>query len=169
MVKYELYKNPDTNNTANTQKSGNSQNTQKTNFPPPNWDKIVTKRTPKMSDEEFEQAIRAQAKKDAANGIYANNKEHSSLYFDYLSAVAPDRKAMFNANPKSGKLTDLINGNAALTYNTASKMWMTVMTDTEKARAKMFNDIYREAFAVYEAEHGAVKIKPKVESFIMYG
>lgn len=139
-------------------------------FSGPDWNKIPTKSEPKMSEAEFEAAIRELAVKEASQGILAGTEEKSRLRRDYISVVSPDRKAIYAAGPAKGGNTFLdAEGNKAFHYNKMSNMWFYQSTDAEKERAAKFLDIYTRAFSEYEAEHGEVVGNPQVTRFNAYG
>jgi hypothetical protein len=147
-----------------------------TPFSAPNWGKIPTKSEPKMSDEEFENAIRELARKEASQGILAGTDERSQLRRDYISVVSPDRKAMYDESmtKTGGKMNSTYSffdalGNKSFHYNKQAGMWFHQSTDAEKARADKFLDIYTQAFSEYEAEHGEVTGTPQVKHFNAYG
>ncbi|MDR1745069.1 MAG: hypothetical protein LBS30_04865 [Planctomycetota bacterium] len=147
-----------------------------TPFSAPNWGRIPTKSEPKMSDEEFENAIRELARKEASRGILAGTDEKSRLRRDYISVVSPDRKAMYDESmaKTGGKMNSAYSffdalGNKSFHYNKQTGMWFHQSTAAEKARADRFLDIYTQAFSEYEAEHGEVVGTPQVKHFNAYG
>ncbi len=147
-----------------------------TPFVTPNWDNILTKSKPKMSDEDFENAIRELARKEASQGILAGTDEKSQLRRDYISVVSPDRKAIYDESmaKTGGKMNSTYSffdkqGNKSFHYNTQAGMWFLHTTDAENARREKFTEIYMDEFAKYEAEHGKVIGTPTVKHFDAFG
>ncbi len=131
--------------------------------PPPDWNVIPTRGTPKMSDDEFEQAIKDLARKEASQGILAGTKERQQLTREYISVVSPDRKAWFAGGTPSAVGTKGNPNKPQMHYNHSVGGWMWQGTPAENDRMARFNDIYRQAFADYEAEHGKVVGTPTVK------
>jgi len=135
-----------------------------TPFTPPNWNNMLTKSDPIMSDEEFEKAIWEQAWKDASNGLARmNNPEVAQMRRAFISVESPDRKAAFEKTmaQTGGKLpiNQIIfddSGRRVMHY-TPNGFWAPRNTDAERSRLAMFNQIYNEAYAAYEKEHGKVE------------
>jgi len=136
-----------------------------TPFTPPNWNNMLTKSDPIMTDEEFEKAIWEQAWKDASNGLARmNNPEVAQMRRSFISVVSPDRKAAYEKTMSmtGGKLpiNQMIfddNGNRLMHY-TPNGFWAPRSTPDELSRLAKFNQIYNEAYSAYEKEHGEVKI-----------
>jgi len=135
-----------------------------TPFTPPNWNNMLTKTEPTMTDEEFEKAIWEQAWKDASNGVARmNNSEVAQMRRAFISVESPDRKAAYAQTmaQTGGKLpiNQIIydsSGNRLMHFS-PNGHWMPRSTDAEKSRLAMFNQIYNEAYAAYEKEHGKVE------------
>lgn len=147
-----------------------------TPFSAPDWGKIPTKSKPRMSDEDFENAIRELARKEASQEILAYTDEKSQLYREYVSAVSPDRKAIYNESmaKTGGKMNSTFSffdksGNKSFHYNKQSGMWFWQGTAAESARASKFEDIYTQAYQEYEAEFGKVIGNPQIKQFDAYG
>ena len=128
----------------------------------PDWNRIPSKNV-KMTEEEFEEAIRALAFADAdrgmkmgnaGKGIQAGAMQYSKLQIEYISVVSPDRKAAYeNFNGKG----DTIKGNFNQTLMTRNSdgVWVSeYLTKEEMARYSKFGGIYINAINEYEAEHG---------------
>ncbi|MDR1753482.1 MAG: hypothetical protein LBR74_01055 [Eubacterium sp.] len=147
-----------------------------TSFSAPNWNQIPTKSKPKISDEEFENAIRELARKEASQGILAGTDAQIKLCREYVSVVSPDRKAIYNESmaKTGGKMNSTYSffdklGNKSFHYNKSAGMWFWQGTSAEKARKAQFTDIYTQAYQEYEAEHGKVIGTPRVKQFNIYG
>jgi len=135
-----------------------------TPFTPPNWNNMLTKSDPIMSDEEFEKAIWEMAWKDASNNVARmNNPEVAQMRRAFISVVSPDRKAAYahTMAQTGGKLpiNQIIfdsNGRRVMHY-TPNGFWAPSNTPEEKSRLALFHQIYNEAYAAYEKEHGKVQ------------
>ena len=142
-----------------------------TPFTPPNWNNMLTKSERTMTDEEFEKAIWEQAWKDASNNIARmNNPEVAQMRRAFISVESPDRKAAYEKTMSmtGGKLpiNQIIfddNGNRLMHY-TPNGFWAPRSTDAEKSRLALFNQIYNEAYAAYEKEHGKVQANQVVST-----
>jgi len=119
----------------------------------PDWDCIPSKDTA-MSEEEFEKAIKDLALKAAEKGMAVGNAaegraafrvEEAKLMKEYLSTVAPDRKAAYE---KYGSDQNL------LTYSNGA--WSAKLTTQEISRSAKFYEIYDSAVKEYEAENGQI-------------
>jgi len=119
----------------------------------PDWDCIPSKDTA-MSEEEFEKAIKDLALKAAEKGMALGNAgegraafrvEEATLMKQYLSAVAPDRKAAYE---KYGSNQEL------LTYSNGA--WSAKLTPEEQSRSAKFYEIYNNTVKEYEAEKGQI-------------
>ncbi len=135
-------------------------------MPAPDWGAIPTKEPPKMSEQEFEQAIKDLARKEASQGILAGTEEQRKLMRDYVSVVSPDRKSWFpgGANPSSvGGKEDPVK--PRMHYNPNFGKWFWKGTSVENDRMAKFNEIYQQAFQEYESEHGKVVGNPTVTQF----
>jgi len=130
----------------------------------PDWNRIPSKNV-KMTEEEFEEAIRALAFADAdrgmkmgnaGKGILAGAMEVAKLRFEYISVVSPDRKTAYeNFNGKG----DTIKGNFNQTLMTRNSdgVWVSeYLTKAEMERSSKFGGIYLNAMKEYEAEHGQI-------------
>jgi hypothetical protein len=130
----------------------------------PDWERIPSAAV-KMSEEEFEEAIaelaRTDAKKgtemrDAAKGMQAGEDKRMKVLMEYISVVSPDRKAAYE---KVGGIGYSIYGSDGqeLMQRGSDGKWQTAgFTEEELARVSKFYEIYRAAYAEYEAENGAV-------------
>lgn len=164
--------------------TGKSKPTEKPEYTPidmpftaPNWGNIPTKNSnPRMSDEEYENAIRELARKEASQGILASTDEKRKLRVEYMSVASPDRKAIYNDSmaKTGGKMNSTLSfydkdGKKSFHYNSQARMWFWQGTAEEKARKSRFNDIYTQAFSEYEAEYGEITRNPHVKHFNAYG
>jgi len=135
-----------------------------TPFIAPNWNQILSKSTPLMSDEEFEKAIWELGWKDAASdGAHRKNLDYANLMGAYISVVSPDRKAAYaHTMAQTGgkmpinKIIYDSDGRRLMNYNPGG-FWLPRSSDEEKARLANFNRIFWEGFKAYEAEHGKVQ------------
>jgi len=152
-------------------------------LPPPIWSNIRTKSEPAMTDEEFENAIKALAVEFAEKSLEIGNSGKSSsminkelfnftqsfingkyaeLENQYVSVVSPDRKAAYaNANFKDsnkvyGNEVSYRGDNELMHWN-PSLGWATVTTVAEEERTGKFTRLFIDTLKAYEAEHG-VKI-----------
>jgi hypothetical protein len=134
---------------------------------------IPTKSQPKMSDEQYENAIRELAREEASKGILAGTEGQRRLMREYVSVASPDRQAIYNQSmaKTGGKMNATYSfydklGNKSFHYNKGSSMWFWQGTSAEKAHKDRFTEIYTEAYTEYEAEHGKVKGTPRVDKFM---
>jgi len=138
----------------------------------PDWNRIPSKNV-KMTEEEFEEAIRALAfadadrgmkMGDAGKGIHAGAMEVAKLRFEYISVVSPDRKAAYeNFNGRG----DTIKGdfNQTLMTRNSDGVWVSeYLTKAEMERSSKFGVIYLNAMKEYEAEHGQIPYTETVKS-----
>jgi len=134
-------------------------------FIPPNWNHMLTKSDPVMSDEDFIKAIQAKAREDAANGVSRmNNPEVAKMRGAFVSVASPDRKAAYAQTmaQTGGKLpiNQIIydsSGQRMMHYS-PNGLWLPRTTQGELSRLALFNNTYNEAYAAYEAEHGKVQV-----------
>ena len=133
-------------------------------FIQPNWNHMISKSDPIMSDEDFEKAIWDMAWQDAANGLSRmSNPDVAKMRGAYVSVVSPDRKAAFAQTmaQTGGKLpiNQIIFGSDGkrLMHYSPNGFWLPRNTPQELSRMANFNRIYQEAYAAYEAEHGKVE------------
>lgn len=110
----------------------------------------------KGSDEQYAQAIRNLAAKHAADGNYQGSRdirEWKKLQESYVSVVSPDRRGIIGA--AAGTPAPNIGAELARAYDESGKHiasysgangWKNVVTADEKARIKMFYDIYNSAY-----------------------
>jgi len=119
----------------------------------PDWDCIPSKDTA-MSEEEFEKAIKDLALKAAEKGMALGNAgegraafrvEEAKLMKQYLSTVAPDRKAAYE---NYGSNQDL------LTYSNGA--WSAKLTPEELSKSAKFYEIYDNAVKEYETKNGKI-------------
>lgn len=132
-----------------------------------------TKTPRKMSDEEYEKAIIAQAKKDAASGSFYS-AESKNLMKSYVSPFSPDRRSLIQNTFRSadGLLDLLIRGTGKETVNFAefkdssgntvaeyssTQGWFMIGTPEENARENSFHSIYGDAYN--GTESGSLDIK----------
>ena len=129
----------------------------------PDWSSIPSKDV-KMSEEEFEEAIRALALADAeraakmgdaGKGISAGENERAKLLMEYISAVSPDRKSAYeNFDGRS----DTVYGssNQKLLSRSPYGAWSCSPTKEELSRAAKFSEVYISTIKEYEDEHGTL-------------
>jgi len=136
-----------------------------TPFTPPNWNNMLTKSDPIMSDDDFEKAIWEQAWKDASNGLARmDNPEVAQMRRAFVSVESPDRKAAYEQTmaQTGGKLpiNKIIfdSDGKRLMHFTPNGFWAPRSTPEELSRLAKFNQIYNEAYSAYEKEHGKVEI-----------
>ncbi len=151
-----------TNNTA----SAAPANAAAASAPMPDWSKIPTKEAPKMSDEEFEQAIKDLARMEASRGILAGTEDQRKLMRDYVSVVSPDRKSWFSG----GTVPAIVGGKddpikPRMHYNPNFGGWFWKGTAAEDERMAKFHEIYQQAYQEYEAEYGKVIGEPTITQF----
>jgi len=142
---------------------------------PPDWNKILTKREPIMSDEEFEKEIKALAVEYAEKSIEIGNSGKSAsiinnelfklareyeekkynLQTPYVSVVSPDRKAAFAASDGYEVLGNEKN------YSGTNRLmlwrpdgWTISPTNAEIERIGKFNNIFADTITAYETELG---------------
>jgi len=114
----------------------------------PNWDNIPSKGEA-MTEEEFEEAIRALASANTEKGAFGS-KEYAKLLTEYISVASPDRKAAYE---KFNGIGDSISGksNEKLMVRGSNGVWkVETLTKEEVARASQFLALY--ANAVKESE-----------------
>jgi hypothetical protein len=132
----------------------------------PDWNRIPTKGVA-MSEEEFEEKIKALAMKaaekgmdlkDRGKGMEAFRFEEWNLFTKYISVVSPDRKMAYEMNKNS----DVIYGNGKQeTMKHAGGYWSARYTNEELTRCSKFYGIYNDTIKEYEAEHGEIPAPQK--------
>jgi hypothetical protein len=137
-------------------------------FIPPNWNHMISKSDPIMSDGDFEKAIWEMAWQDAANGLERmSNPDTAKLRRAYVSVISPDRKAAYahTMAQTGGKLpidqTIYGSDGRRLMHYSPNGLWLPRNTPEELSRMANFNRMYQEAYAAYEAEHGKVQLPQK--------
>jgi len=131
-------------------------------LPKPDLNLIPSKGTA-MSEEEFEEAIKALALKTAEKGTAMEDigkakeifrAEENKLLYKYISVASPDRKAAYESTPT-------IDGNfnqKLMVY--ANGAWGTgLLTKEELSRGSKFYEIYQNTMKEYQAEHGQIPSK----------
>jgi len=145
----------------------------------PMWEGFYTKREPAMSDEEFEEAIKALAVEYAEKMIEIGNSGKSSsiinkelfdfgysftngkqaaLEVQYVSVVSPDRKAAYaKANFTDtysvyGNEKTISGGNELMRWTPDG--WVIHPTNTEVERYKKFTNLFIDTLKAYEADNG---------------
>lgn len=124
-------------------------------------DDYLTKSEPKMSEKQFEAAIKALAEKNAAAGIVEDvGRDYFELASSYVSVVSPDRKSIIDGASPISLVPSKANhtmataydddGKVVATYN-PTKGWSNLFTDDEKARNAKFDSIYWSAYNAYKA------------------
>jgi hypothetical protein len=147
---------------------------------PPDWDRIYTKREPAMSDEEFEEAIKALAVEYADRAMEIGNSGKSSsminnelyklarefeekqykLQLPYVSVISPDRKAAYatanftESNSVYGNVPNIYGENKLMMWGPGG--WNTIPTYAEQERIKKFNNIYVDTLKAHQAEYGPI-------------
>jgi len=143
----------------------------KSTLPKPDWNMIPSKNTA-MTEEEFEEAIKALVFKTAEKGKAiedigtakeAYRTEENKLLWSYVSVASPDRKAAYE-NYKGND--NIIYGNfkqQLMIY--ANGSWGTGQaTKDELSRCSKFYEIYQNAMKEYEAENGSISNAGKSKS-----
>jgi hypothetical protein len=144
------------------------------------WNRIPSKNIA-MSEEEFEDAIKALALKiaekgkafdDSQIGHEAFKLEERDLLIKYISVVSPDRKAAcenYIRTPYDNSRYTIVYGNSnqkLMIYGTDG--WSAVLTPEELSRYSKFNGIYGDTLREYEAEHGPIPNKGGSKSVSTY-
>jgi len=146
----------------------------------PMWEGFYTKREPAMSEEEFEEAIKALAVEYAEKMIEIGNSGKSSsiinkelfdfnysfingkqaaLQVQYISVVSPDRQAAYakadftSTYSVYGNEKTISGGNELMQWSNQSG-WSIIPTDAEVGRIKKFNNLFIDTLTAYEAENG---------------
>jgi hypothetical protein len=143
----------------------------------PDWSMIPSKDNA-MSEEEFEDAIKALAIKAAEKGVAlgdigkgrdAFKLEEMNLMIKYISTASPDRKAAYENYKGIGNII-YGNSNQELMKNTNGIWDCGTLTKEELARASKFYDIYQDTIKEYEAENGQIPsaAKPNANSLAGY-
>jgi hypothetical protein len=145
--------------------------------PPPDWAYMPSKSEPAMSETEFEEAIKALALEYAERAteignsgkgasminkeIYNLNREfelkEGKLRTSFISAVSPDRKALYAKYDGSdyaiyGNEPNFLGRNELMTSGPSGWAWYP--TSAEIERMSKFGQIRNEVSEAYEAEHG---------------
>ncbi|MDR3002247.1 MAG: hypothetical protein LBU89_13420 [Fibromonadaceae bacterium] len=144
-------------------------------LPKPDWNMIPSKDVA-MSEEEFEEAIRALALKTAEKGMAmedigkateAFRLEEKKLLWKFVSVASPDRKAAYE-NYRGNDYAIYGNPNQEL-LRFANGAWGSgLLTKDELSRCSKFYDIYQNTMKEYEAEHGKIPEKGKSNSVNPY-
>jgi len=116
----------------------------------PNWDNIPSKNEA-MTEEEFEEAIRALAFANTEKGAFGP-KEYAKLLTEYISVASPDRKAAYE---KFNGIGDTIYGssNEKLMTRGSNGVWKNdTLTKDEITRASQFLAIYANAVKECDAK-----------------
>jgi hypothetical protein len=121
----------------------------------PNWNKIPTKKTILMREDEWEKLIEENAIKDAIHGN-AMSSQSESLLVDYISQRSPDRRRMYEIlfNRYGDKLESYSAGDGGNMRNTDG-MWEYDLTDAEARLVESFMLIYAPAFEATLADPAA--------------
>ena len=119
---------------------------------------FLTKTPPAMSEEEYTEAIKQMAIKDAKAGKWYST-DTKIFKRDYVSVVSPDRRAIISKGIRQlsakNKGTVLFasfkdaDGNVVGNYNSEGG-WYYTGTQQELARGVNFATIYREAYFQYQ-------------------
>jgi len=141
---------------------------------PPDWTYMPTKSEPAMSETEFEDAIKSLALEYAERAteignsgksnsminkeLYNLNREfewkEARLSTSFISAVSPDRKALYDKY--DGKEPFIYGNNGKISMIPGPSGWIWYPTKEEEARISKFSQIYGETLRAYEAEHGQI-------------
>lgn len=122
-------------------------------YTPPDWRGLLTHQEPAMSDADYEQAIIAQAHRDCAVGSFADSVTYDVLSHSFIQCVSPDRQEMYwqsmtFTNNRMNAACAIFDENkrSVLYWNDDSQTWMVTLTSEEKARSRIFGDIYSTAW-----------------------
>ena len=141
---------------------------------PPDWTYMPTKSEPAMSETEFEDAIKSLALEYAERAteignsgksnsminkeLYNLNREfewkEARLSTSFISAVSPDRKALYDNY--DGKEPWIYGNNGKISMDPGTGTWTWYPTEEEEARISKYSQIYGETLRAYEAEHGQI-------------
>jgi len=118
---------------------------------------LRTQTTPTMSDEEIKEAVRAQAREDAARGVFDWHGENfTNLRESFISSVSPNRHSIVASHP--AMIANMMFGGAQpqmLLLNfggeivggfDAGRGWSASITRAEAARQQMISDVYHDAW-----------------------
>jgi hypothetical protein len=137
-------------------------------IPQPNYAAFdfPTKISPRMSDSEYEEAIREQAIKDFESGAgIMKSTDTRNLQKEYVSVISPDRRGIINSAMRAikqsakkgntgyatfGTFKDL-SGTVVANYSSNSG-WFAMGTNDEFERDARFWAIYRETYMKLEAQ-----------------
>ena len=108
---------------------------------PPN---ILSKTSPKMSDEEFESKIWQMAKYDYYAGRFQSNDANSDFFAlerSYISVVSPNREEMINNALPSilNKIRDYMNTSTTKEFNSYEEMIMALLFGIEPMSSTTLN------------------------------
>lgn len=131
---------------------------------------MVTKSSPKMSDEKFKDAIISLAKKDASEGKFGGEKNprYMALKSSFVSVVSPDRSGiisrglddLYSTGPKPIRFAEFKDsfGNVIAHYS-PNGGWRAIGTPSEIKRESEFDAIYNATWR--EAYHNSNNIPTK--------
>jgi hypothetical protein len=119
----------------------------------PNWDKIPTKKSIPLREDEWEKLIEECALRDAAYGR-ALSGQAERLLVDYVSQRSPDRRRMYEIlfNRYGDKL-EAYNAGDGSNMRNVNGMWEYDLTKAEARLVENFMNIYAPAFEA--ARNGA--------------
>jgi hypothetical protein len=116
-----------------------------------------------MGDEELKEAVREQAKADAARGVFDwEGREFTRLREAFISVVSPNRHAIVASHPAmtanmlfGGATPNMLlvsHGGEIVAGFDAGRGWSASITQAEAARQKIISDVYHDAWMA--ARHG---------------
>jgi hypothetical protein len=112
----------------------------------PNWNKIPTKKTIFMREEEWAKLIEESAVRDAIHGN-AMSAQSESLLVDYVSQRSPDRRRMYEILfSRYGDKLEAYNAGDGSHMRNVDGMWEYDLTDAEARLVESFMLLYAPAF-----------------------
>jgi hypothetical protein len=121
----------------------------------PNWDKIPTKKTIPLREDEWAKLIEECAVSDAVHGD-AMSARSESLLVDYISQRSPDRRRMFEIlQSHYGDRLEAYDAGDGSNMRNVDGMWEYDLTNAEARLVESFMHIYAPAFETTRAERAA--------------
>lgn len=121
-------------------------------FTPPDWGSLYTYRQPAMNENAYVDKIIKQAQADKTNGKLRNSQGYSVILNSFLQCASPDRIAIYNDSMRhtGGRMNATFKffdefGHTVLRWNPGYDWWECTLTSLEKARMKIFSEIYDNA------------------------
>jgi len=147
----------------NTTNSLNRLNTSRASLPPTpprigfgEFNQLRTHTIPSMGDEEIKEAVRAQARDDAARGVFDwHGDNFTQLRESFISVASPNRHSIIASHPavKAGLFFGaqpqmlMINfGGEIIGGFDIGRGWSASITRAEAARQQMISDVYHDAW-----------------------